>query len=476
MSFLKTANRLLFNDQLFFAAVILIAIGSLALCETAVLSASYRQALLAGTAGVCVALAFAALVIELLVRAEDLEHKSQEIAHIAEALRESEAQLLDYALTSSDWFWETDTQHRFTFVSDDIRAHGLAPEDCIGRTHQEIACGSASNPQKWRDHITDLENHQIFRDFVYVYRIRERGEQSVSVSGRPIFDTMGRFRGYRGTARDVTEKVAAEYRLHEAVRVAEKANVAKSNFLANMNHELRTPLNAILGFSEMLVLGTVGSLPPRIKDYLGIIHKSASHLLEVVNDVLDIARIEAGKVELQEEEFHPSSIIGACVQIVSANAQAKGLKLVIESGDDDPFSLWGDERRLRQVLFNLLSNAIKFTQPGGTIIVRTRYDADGNVAFQVQDNGPGMTAEEVIIALEPFGQVDAGLARCHEGTGLGLPLARSLTELHGGTLQIESERGHGTTVTVTIPAERLRTRKSLSERAVGRGTLLESAS
>jgi signal transduction histidine kinase len=322
-----------------------------------------------------------------------------------------------------------------------------------------------------------VENHQIFRDFVYVYRIRETGEQSVSVSGRPIFDPLGRFRGFRGTARDVTEKVAAECRLHEAVRVAEKANVAKSNFLANMNHELRTPLNAILGFSEMLVLGTVGSLPARIEDYLGIIHKSASHLLEVVNDVLDIARIEAGKVvELQEEEFHPSSIVGACVQIVSANAQAKGLKLVIESGDDDPFSLWGDERRLRQVLFNLLSNAIKFTQPGGTIIVRTRYDADGNVAFQVQDNGPGMTAEEVIIALEPFGQVDAGLERSHEGTGLGLPLARSLTELHGGALQIESERGHGTTVTVIVPTERLGTRKSLSECAVGRGTLLESAS
>ena len=476
MSFLKTANRLLFNDQLFFAAVILIAIGSLALAESAILSDSYRQLLLAGTAGFCVALAFAALVIELLARAEELEHKSKELAEIAQELRESEAQLLDYALTSSDWFWETDADHRLTYVSDDIRALGLDPEDCIGRAHQELACDSAANPEKWRDYIVALENHRTFRDFVYVCQMGARGERSVSVSGRPILDETGSFRGYRGTARDVTERVANEYRLHAAVWAAEKANVAKSNFLANMNHELRTPLNAILGFSEMLVLGTVGSLPPRVEDYVGIIHKSATHLLEVVSDVLDIARIEAGKAELQDEEFHPSSMIGACVQIVSANARAKGLKLVIETGDDDLCRLCGDQRRLRQVLLNLLSNAIKFTQPGGTILVRTRHDGGGNFAFQVQDNGPGMTEEEIVIALEPFGQVDAGLERRHEGTGLGLPLARSLMELHGGTLEIESEKRHGTTVTLTIPFERVRTEKFLTRHDVGEEVLLESAS
>jgi signal transduction histidine kinase len=213
-----------------------------------------------------------------------------------------------------------------------------------------------------------------------------------------------------------------------------------------------------------------------VEDYVGIIHKSASHLLEVVNDVLDIARIEAGKAELQEGEFHPSSMIGACVQILSANARAKGLKLVIETGDDDLCHLCGDERRLRQVLLNLLSNAIKFTQPAGTIVVRTRQDADGNFAIQVQDNGPGMTEEEVIIALEPFGQVDAGLERRHEGTGLGLPLARSLMELHGGGLEIESEKRHGTTMTLTIPVERVRTEKSLSGHDVGKGVRLENAS
>src|SRR5207302_5721420 len=151
---------------------------------------------------------------------------------------------------------------------------------------------------------------------------------SICISGKPIFDTLEQFRGYRGTARDLTEKIAAELRLHEALRAAEKANVAKSNFLANMNHELRTPLNAILGFSEMLSLGTVGTLQPRIKDYVEVIHKSARHLLGVVSDVLDFATIEAGKIELLEEEFHASSIINACVEIVIAQAKARGLKIV----------------------------------------------------------------------------------------------------------------------------------------------------
>ena len=146
-----------------------------------------------------------------------------------------------------------------------------------------------------------------------------------------------------------------------------------------------------------------------------------------------------------------------------------------ETGDDDLCHLCGDERRLRQVLLNLLSNAIKFTQPGGTILVRTPHGADDNFAFQVQDNGPGMTKEEIIIALQPFGQVDAGLERRHEGTGLGLPLARSLIELHGGALQIDSDKGRGTTVTATFPAERVRMEKSLTGGSVRQSALLERA-
>jgi PAS domain S-box-containing protein len=414
------------------------------------------------------------LVLELLIRAADLEHKAKELADVAQALRESEARLLDFALTSSDWFWETDTEHRITYTSDGIRSLGLDPESCVGRTHREIAFGAASEPEKWRDHSLALERQQSFREFVYTCKIGDRAAQSVCVSGRPVFDASGEFRGYRGTATDVTEKITAERSLHEAIRAARRANVAKSNFLANINHELRTPLNAILGFSEMLVIGKVGSLPPRVKDYIEVIHKSGSHLMEVISDVLDFARIEAGKVELQEEEFHPSSIINTCVEMVSANARAKGLKLAIENGEDDLPALRGDERRFRQILLNLLSNAIKFTEPGDVIAVRARHALAGDFVFQVQDNGLGMTGPEILIALDRFGQVDAGLERRHEGTGLGLPLARSLIELHGGSLSIESEKGRGTTVTIGVPAERVLEQLPSTAHTVHEMPLLES--
>jgi len=364
--------------------------------------------------------------------------------------------------------------HRLTYASDGIRSLGLDPKSCTGRTHREIASDAAIDAEKWHDHSTALARRQIFRDLVYTCKIGERAEQSVCVSGRPVFDASGQFRGYRGTARDVTEKIAAERSLHEAMRAAEKANIAKSNFLANVNHELRTPLNSILGFSEMLALGTAGKLAPRVKDYVGVIHKSASHLLEVISDVLDFARFEAGKVELQDEEFQPSSIINTCIEMVSANAQARSLKLAIETSDNRLPTLRGDKRRLRQVLLNLLSNAIKFTEPGGAVVVRTRYTADGNFAFQVQDNGPGMTGPEISIALERFGQVDAGLERRYAGTGLGLPLASSLIELHGGSLHIESEKGRGTTVTATVPAERVLDEVSLTAPSMREVASLES--
>jgi PAS domain S-box-containing protein len=455
MSFVTATNRLLFSSRLFFAAFVLIAIAGLALGETAALSDSYRQIILSATAGICVAMAFAALVLELLERAERLEAQAQELTDIGEALRKSKAKLLDFALTSSDWFWETDSEHRLIYVSEGIRLLGLDCSSWTGVTHWEIDLDRAIDTQMWRDHMVTLERREIFRDLVFRCHDSLGVRHNISISGRPVIDASGEFHGYRGTARDVTEKLAAEERLREAMRAAEQASIAKSNFLANMNHELRTPLNAILGFSEMLALGTAGSLQPRVKDYVEVIHKSASHLKEIVSDVLDFASIEAGKIELVEETFHPSAIINTCVEIVSGHARARGLKIAIENPDADLVAIRGDERRLRQVLLNVLSNAVKFSDPGGALAVRARLLPAGNFAIEVQDNGAGMSKEEIAISLERFGQVDGGLERRHEGTGLGLPLARSLIELHGGTLQIESEKGRGTTVTTILPAERV---------------------
>jgi signal transduction histidine kinase len=228
----------------------------------------------------------------------------------------------------------------------------------------------------------------------------------------------------------------------------------RADFVANVSHELRTPLNAILGFSELLELGMAGALEPRQAEYIGLIRQSGDHLHQVINDILDLAKIGAGKLELHEEQgIDPRHIVDACIAIMQERARLAGLRLSAASEDVRPV-LVADATRLKQILLNLISNAVKFTGPGGSVAVTVHRTGDGGVAFEVKDTGVGMNAAEIEIALESFGQVDAGLGRRHEGTGLGLPLARRLAELHGGALHIDSEKDRGTTVTVTLPAAR----------------------
>ncbi|WP_189045101.1 PAS domain-containing sensor histidine kinase [Aliidongia dinghuensis] len=258
-----------------------------------------------------------------------------------------------------------------------------------------------------------------------------------------------------GVMVDVTLLKAHEEELSRAIDRAELANRAKTEFLANMSHELRTPLNAIIGFSEIMLSELFGPLgQQRYVDYARDMHASGQHLLAIINALLDVAKIEAGQMELDERAMSVRALVEDCLPFVREKATERGIELAVAVPDDLP-RLSLDPVRMRQVLLNVLSNAVKFTEPGGTIAVAADRTAGGGLALRVADTGIGMTAEEVAVALQPFRQVDRALSRRYEGTGLGLPLAQRLAELHGGRLEIDSVPGEGTRVTILIPPERV---------------------
>jgi signal transduction histidine kinase len=252
----------------------------------------------------------------------------------------------------------------------------------------------------------------------------------------------------------IVELESTKGALSLALIAAAGANHAKSEFLASMSHELRTPLNAVIGFSETMVMEMFGPIGARYRDYAKDIHNSGAHLLSLINDVLDLSRLDAGQTELHEEDFDIGLLITESMRMVTGQAAKGGISLSSDVAPGLPL-VRADKRRIKQVLINLMSNALKFTPANGRVRVQAAMTDDGGIAMVVRDSGIGIDPADIPKVFERFGQVDSSLARKYQGTGLGLPLSKQFVELHGGSLTLESTVNLGTTVTVRLPAERL---------------------
>jgi PAS domain S-box-containing protein len=371
-------------------------------------------------------------------------------------LEESEARFRDVVEVAGDWIWERDAEHRIVFLSDRFSAAtGIDTADMIGRTADEFLPLGFS-PRGMAALSAALASQRPFRNLVQEFRQKDGRCRYWRVSGKPIFDASGAFVGFRGTGTDITAEEDAERALIAAKEKAEAANRAKSEFLATMSHELRTPLNAIIGFSEIVeqqMLGPLGK--EEYRDYAGDIARSGHHLLGLINDVLDFAKVESGTLTIEEAELDFAAIIAGVTRLLNGQANQSGIELLTALHRTEILAR-GDERRLRQVLINLVGNAIKFTPADGKVVLSTReVPQSGAIAIEISDTGIGISPEHLERVTEPFWQADSSLSRTHQGTGLGLAISKRLVELHGATLAITSERGVGTTVTLELPAERL---------------------
>ena len=325
-----------------------------------------------------------------------------------------------------------------------------APEDLIAAL-TDIGAQLYVEPGRRETFRTRMQANDIVTDFVSEIYHRSGRRIWISENARAVRDWSGQLLCYEGSVENVTEKFEQQSALHAALHQAEVANRMKAAFLAAMSHELKTPLNAVLGFSEIIrdqLLGPVGNAAYR--DYAGDIHASGARLLAVINDVLDVSRLEGGLLTLDARPQSVTELAETALKLARAVTQ-DNRRIEIAVAADMPL-LQADPRRLSQAIGNLMANALKFTPASGMVRFAARTRADGGVVLTVEDTGIGMAPETIAAALEPFRQLDGSLARRFEGAGLGLSIAKALAELHGGQLSIQSAVGDGTVVTIALPA------------------------
>jgi PAS domain S-box-containing protein len=394
-----------------------------------------------------------------------------------EEIRQSEARFRDLAMSTSDWVWECDAEGRYTYCSDQVMDFlSYTAEEVLGKTPfdmmpveeaarvRKIFSRIAAN----KEPVRDLENRNLAKD----------GREVILLTNAvPRLDEEGNLLGYRGVDKDITKRKRAEQQIHdyastlennnlvleESNQAAETANRAKSEFLANMSHEIRTPMTAILGFLEVLqenitccsICGEHGScqLRQQNKIHIETISANGAHLIGIINDILDLSKIEAGKLEVEQIQCSPCQILSEVVSLMRVRTSAKNLPLEIEYDGPIPQNIRSDPTRLRQILVNLAGNAVKFTEVGKVRLVARLMDAQSDqpkMQFEVADSGVGMTEEQIANLFQPFQQADTSTTRKFGGTGLGLTISRRLAEKLGGDITVKSTLGQGSTFTVTV--------------------------
>ncbi|MCU0545900.1 MAG: PAS domain S-box protein [Oscillatoriaceae cyanobacterium Prado104] len=377
----------------------------------------------------------------------------RKIAEIA--LAESEEKYRNLVETSQDIIWSCNAQGKITFVNQAVKQiYGYEPEEMLGCSFSDFLAPGQTDPNR------ELQQRLLTGDSIFQYEsvVLAKDGRPIDVNTKAIArrDAFGKIAGTTGTASDITERKQAEIALLEAKEAADRANRAKSEFLSNMSHELRTPLNAILGFSQLLARDP--SLNSDQQQHLGIITRSGEHLLELINSILQMSKIEVGLVTLNTTTFDLHKLLATTEEMLGLQADKKGLQLIFDCAPNLPRYAEADEMKLRQVLINVVGNAIKFTSEGG-VTLRIKNETFKNkkncrLLFEVEDTGPGISAEEMDNLFKPFAQTESG-RKAQEGTGLGLPIGKKFVQLMGGDMTVTSILGEGSIfrfdVTVGLP-------------------------